>query len=91
MVLAKFTKKYAVTMSEMGAVAYSRAHKPCAETMKPNGTMPMTIGTVKKFWKERYNVHIVSPNRRAGRYMNSEYKFVFENEGAYMLFLLEWA
>jgi len=80
------SKGYSVKFSEMG-MAYIHAHRPCAQAMidKP------TIAFVKKYWKEKYNVRIVVPRKFIKGYISNEYRFVFENEGAYMLFRLEWA
>jgi hypothetical protein len=80
------SKGFTVTIPQMGN-AYYFAHQPCAQAMidKP------TISFAKKYWLEHYNVRIISPHNSIKGYMNNDYRFVFENEGAYMLFMLEWS
>jgi hypothetical protein len=68
-------------------VAYIHAYTPCIHSIRENG-FPLSIRKFKKYWKEKYNVRIVSPRKNGGY---SDYKFIFEDEGAYVLFMLEWA
>jgi hypothetical protein len=80
------SKGCVVNIPQMG-VAYVHAHTPCVQSIREDGFL-LRMRQIKKYWKEKYNVRIVSPRINGGY---KDYKFIFEDEGAFVMFMLEWS